>query len=240
MKSRTRLVLISLAIAIVGAAGVWWFIIRSDAPPPVSLEEAVSAATSSTAPGNPEPTDATRGRVDIDGTWSVVVGNGSFAGYRVEEELARIGFTEAAGRTESMRASLEIEDGTVVSVQVQVDMQSLRSDSDRRDGAIKSQALETDAFPTASFELTGAVALPDSAANGEPFTIAATGDLTVHGVTRSIVLDLEAQLVGDTIAVIGSTEILFEDYSIDQPRSLVLLSVDNHGLMEFQLLFERN
>ena len=61
----------------------------------------------------------------------------------------------------------------------------------------------------------------------------------MHGVTRSVTFTLEAQLIDDVIAVIGSAPILFADYDIDPPSALAVLSVDDHGEMEFQLLFER-
>lgn len=225
--------MVAVALA---ALATWWFVLRADAPPPVALDDAIAAATSTT-----NGTDPTAGSeaVVIDGRWIVAAGGDSFAGYRVQEELARIGFTEAAGRTDRVEASLTIADGAVTAVDVTVDMRTLESDDARRDGALRSQALETDDFPTASFTLTAPIELPEAAAAGEPFSLTAVGDLTLHGVTRSLDLALDAQLVGDTIVVVGSAEILFADYDIDQPVSMALLSVDDHGLMEFQLLFGR-
>lgn len=235
MHDRRRIALIAAAMVVVGVAGVWWFFLRSDAPPPVSLDDAVSAV-STTPPGSGEQIE---GAGPIDGPWRVVPGQRSFAGYRVVEELATIGVTEAAGRTGSVRASLRIDAGTVRDVEVSVDMRSLRSDSGRRDGALRTQALETDTFPEARFVLTEPIVLPDDAAAGTAFSVTAVGDLTLHGVTRSVELAIEAQLVDGVIAIVGSTEISFADYDIDQPRSMALLSVDDRGLMEFQLLFER-
>jgi len=232
--SRRRIL---IAIAAVAAAlalavfAVWWFVLRSTAPPAVSLDEAVATASSTTTPTS----DAT----DVSGTWAVADGNGSFAGYRVNEELANLGFQEAAGRSTGVVATLTIADGAVTGADVTVDTTRLVSDQQRRDGAIRDQALETRAYPTATFSLTAPLTLPPEAASGDPFAVSAIGDLTLHGVTRSVTIDLQAQLVGDTIAVVGSTPVVFADYEIAQPRAMVVLSVDDHGLLEFQLLFER-
>jgi polyisoprenoid-binding protein YceI len=241
---RRRFIIISaaLATAVIAAAAVWWFLLRSDAPAPVSLDEAVAAATSSTTAAADAPAtsrEATTSDAVIEGSWSVITGNGSFAGYRVEEELASIGFTTAAGRTADLAASLEIAGDSVTAVDVTVNMQSLESDDSRRDRAIRSQALETNAFPTASFRLTEPIALPATAAAGEPFAVTAVGDLELHGATNQIELALEAQLLDGVIAVVGSAPILFSDYGIDPPQAPILLGVDDNGLMEFQLLFEQ-
>jgi len=243
--NRRRLVLIAgsaVAAAIVAAVAVWWFVLRSDAPAPVSIEEAAEVVTGETADASSPSTTTgpTSSATDVEGSWAVVTGNGSFAGYRVEEELARIGFTTAAGRTEELTAEMIIEGETVTEVSVVVDMQTLESDDDRRDRALRSQSLETDDFPTASFRSTSPIDLPPDATSGEPFQITVEGLLELHGVANEIELELEAQLVDGTIAVVGSAQILFADHAIEPPSAPILLGVDDEGEMEFQLLFERS
>ena len=65
----------------------------------------------------------------------------------------------------------------------------------------------------------------------------ATGDLTLHGVTRSVDIPISATLADGVITVTGSIEIAFADYDIDQPQSFVVLSVADLGIMELQLHF---
>ena len=114
---------------LVGA--VWFFFIRSDAPPPASLEEAVAAVTEDTATEGTqaagdqttETTEAAQGQTTetteapattapppaasegLDGTWVVEQAN-SFAGYRIGEELANIGTVTAVGRTSNIEGNL--------------------------------------------------------------------------------------------------------------------------------------
>lgn len=238
---RTRnLVLIGMTVAL-AAGGAWWFLLRSDAPDPVSLDEAVAEVTGSTvaATSTLPASSTTPERLELAGVWETVAGNGSFAGYRVEEELARIGFTTAAGRTGDVTATLTIEGNSVVAVAVQVDMQTLESDDNRRDRAIRQQALETNSFPDGSFTLTEPIDLPAGASEGGAFTVTAVGDLELHGVVNRVEVAIEAQLIDGIIAVVGSAEILFDDYDIDKPSALGVLSVDDKGIMEFQLLFTR-
>src|SRR5918994_2035244 len=78
--------------------------------------------------------------------------------------------------------------------------------------------------------------LGEGAASGEPVAVAAVGDLTIHGVTRQVEIPLEAQLVDDTVVVTGSLDITFSDFDVDVPDSQVVVSVEDHGVMEMQLL----
>ena len=51
--------------------------------------------------------------------------------------------------------------------------------------------------------------------------------------------DLQAQLVDDIIVVVGSSDVVFSDYGVPTPRSAAVLSVEDEGVMEFQLYFAR-
>jgi hypothetical protein len=39
------------------------------------------------------------------------------------------------------------------------------------------------------------------------------------------------------VTVVGSIEIQFADYSVEQPTSFAVLSIEHHGTMELQLHF---
>ena len=231
MSRRTRILTFgagAIAVLAVGAFAVYWFVLRSDAPDPVSLGDAVAAVETTAAGGAGD---------GIVGDW--VAGGDSFVGYRVEEELASIGFTTAAGRTSELTATLTIEADRLTGVAIDADLTALQSDKGSRDRALRRQALETDTFPNAVFSLTEPIDLPAGAAAGEPITVTARGDLTLHGVTRAIEIPLEAQLVDGVIAVVGSMDIEFADYNIAKPSAGGVLSVEDRGIMEFRLLFER-
>ena len=68
-------------------------------------------------------------------------------------------------------------------------------------------------------------------------TASATGDLTLHGVTKSVQVPVSATLSGGIVTVTGSIAIQFADYAIQAPNSFKVLSVDDHGVMELQLHF---
>jgi polyisoprenoid-binding protein YceI len=74
-------------------------------------------------------------------------------------------------------------------------------------------------------------------AEGQIVSVTASGALTLHGVTRSVQIALQAQRRGGIVAVSGSTNIVFADYGFQGPTSAIVVSVENHGIMEFHLLF---
>lgn len=233
---------------------------------PVSADasgsEASSDASSSDASGSdtetpgvdpsdedPEAPDPSATAPSLAGEWTVesaesgtdVTGEPaiSFAGFRVDEVLAAgIGDFTAVGRTADVSGSVTLDEAALLAATVEVDFRTLRTDDPRRDFRIQ-QALDTQQHPTASFLLTAPLTIPPSAAAGEPFAGSAEGELTIKGVTHEDVFELEAQLVGDKIVVVGSSEVLFSDYGVEAPTAPIVVSVEDHGIMEFQLILSR-
>lgn len=237
---RRRLLVIALAVVVVlvVAVGGWWWFLRDDAPDAVSL----GRASRSLDRDRPADDAAT-----LDGRWSIdpTVGSfadfsGSFVGFRVEEQLAGIGAKTAVGRTPDVTGSLTIAGTDVTAATFTIDLTTITTDDSRRDNALRNQSLETARFPTATFTLTSPIALGRIPAEDERIAVAAKGDLTLHGVTRPIVLPLEARRAGDTIAVVGTTSVAFADHAIAPPRSAIVLSVADVGTVELQLFFTRD
>ena len=96
-----------------------------------------------------------------------------------------------------------------------------------------------DRFPEATFVLAEPIDLGGPPQVGEEVEATATGDLTLHGVTRSVEVPLEARWSGDTIDVIGTLPIVFADYDIDPPNIANFVTVEDEGEMELQLTFAR-
>ena len=234
-----------------GALGFSYLFLREPAPAAVGLSDASPSPTATgTAASPPASAPATSSAattgVGLDGTWSVdpSVGSfsdfsGSFVGYRVEEELATVGAATAVGRTPDVTGTLTLAGAQITAVDMSADLSTLQSDKSQRDGQLRRQALETDQFPTAIFTLTQPIDLGAVPTDGVVIKATATGDLTIHGVTKSVEIPVEAQLSGDVVTVTGSIDILFADYSINRPTSFAVLSIADHGTMEFQLKFTK-
>jgi len=180
------------------------------------------------------------------GTWTVDTDIGSFSdftstwvGYRVEEVLGNgIGSNTAVGRTPLVVGSVELSDDALLAVEVTADLRGLRSDKAYRDGKVRS-SLHTDDHPTATFTLEGPVVLGDLEGDGASVEALVAGTITINGVTGSVEVTLAATLVGDVLTVVGSLPILFSDHGIEAPSASIVVSVEDHGIVEFQLFLTR-
>lgn len=253
--SRRRWPLIVVSIVAVaaiagGAYGFAYLFLREEAPPAVGLGTASPSAAASvpSEPGSAAPSESTAPAGSaatggaLDGSWTVDPSVGSFSdfssafvGYRVEEELANVGAATAVGRTPDVTGSMTISGAAITAAEFTADLTTLESDDDRRDGQLQRQGIETGSFPTATFTLTAPIDLGSVPAEGQVVSVTATGDLTLHGVTKSVEIALEARLSGGVITVTGSTTIVFADHDIEPPSSFVVLSIADQGILEVQL-----
>lgn len=255
-------------VAVVAAGGWYVFLRDDAPPPvslegAVASTQATPAATATPSPAatptatptsTPAPTEAatqtaatetaaaeataSRAEGDLTGAWQLSAQGESFAGFRVREQLVTVGAFTAVGRSTELTASLEFDGSAITAVNVEVDMTALTTDDSRRDRALRSQAIETSRFPTSSFVLAEPIAIASVPAGGETISVTAVGDLTLHGVTQRVEIPIEGQFTGGLVIVVGSLEIVFEDYDIDPPSAPIVLSVEDRGIMEFQLVFE--
>ncbi|MEO5704852.1 MAG: YceI family protein [Candidatus Limnocylindrales bacterium] len=251
-KRRSPLVLIIAGLVLLGmiggAAGLAYLFLRAAPPPTVGVATASPGVSQPASTASVLATGAagTIGSDGLDGTWTLDTTIGSFAdfsssfvGYRVDETFADSRANTAVGRTPTVSGSLVLAGSSITAVEVMADLTDLESDDDRRDGRLREQAIETGRFPTATFRLTAPIDLGSVPADGSTFTANATGELTLHGVTRPVALPIEARLSGDVVTVTGSLDVAFADYAIERPTSFLVLSIEDHGVMELQLHFRR-
>jgi polyisoprenoid-binding protein YceI len=233
MNSRRTVIAAAVAGALVlGAAGVgilYFVVFAGSSPQKLALSSPTpSASDSSTIPAS------TPGA----GTWTVAAG--SVAGYRVREQLASLSApSDAVGRTSAITGTFTLTQSassyTVTAANFSVDVTTLTSDQSRRDNRIHSQGLESDRYPTATFKLSTPIALPATAAAGQTITISATGALTIHGVTRTVTIPIDARLSGSQIELVGSITFPFSDFGMTPPSIGGFVSVQPTATVEFRL-----
>ncbi len=166
----------------------------------------------------------------LSGQWTV--GPGSFAGYRVKEVLNGQQVT-VTGRTSTVTGTLTVHDLTLTAARVTVEVGSIKTTEPARDAYFRDSALEVGRFPTAVFTLTEPVTAtrPEP---GAPQTFTATGTLTLHGVTRTVKVAVQAALTENGGQVSGSIPITFADFGVQAPN-LGFVSVEGSGSVEFLL-----
>jgi polyisoprenoid-binding protein YceI len=240
-RSRRTLVGVAVALVVVLAAAafaVWWFFIRDDSPPPADIDSA--SETLQETGGEDVDEDGIEGRWAVDTSVGAFDDfSGTWAGYRIDEELGDIGSTTAVGRTPDVTGTMSIQGDEVTAVNVEVDMTTLQSDQSRRDGQLRGRGLQTDDFPTAAFELAEPLALPEGIESGEPVSTTVLGELTLHGVTNEVEVTLDATLTGDRAVIVGSAPVVLTDYDIEAPTGGFVLGVADQGQFEFQVFFSQ-
>lgn len=206
---------------------------------------AVLAGGSSPAPLTLKPSSGTPQPVTghIAGTWTV--GAGSVAGYRVHEKLAILPApSDAVGRTSQITGSATVVNSgsthTITAASFTVQVSTLTSDRPMRDQRVHTLGLQTDAYPTASFQLAQPISLPASATAGQVVKVTATGPLTMHGVTRTESIPLSLRLSGSTFEVVGSISFPWSEFGMSAPDFGDFVTVDNTATMELDLKLVRS
>lgn len=251
MRSRSALLaVVVLLLAVGGGAAAWALFLRGDDVAPLALPSTSPGAKSGTAAASPAGSGsadastsaslppASAAVIDaagLPGTWQIAAD--SVVGYRVRERLASLSAdSDAVGRTSAITGSATISgSGTALNVSAasfSVDMTTLRSDRQMRDNRLRNDGIQTDQFATSTFTLTQAVALPANATAAQ-FDVTLHGDLTLHGVTKTVDIPARAQVNGTVIQVLGSLDFPFSDFAINAPNIGGFVSVEDHGTLEF-------
>ena len=230
-------VVVVLVVAV--GVGVWWFVLRDDAPEELGVEA-----------GDPSSLECgtTTAPAAMDGEWTVAAGCDSEAGLRIDEDFASgLADHEAVGRTSDVTGSITVAGTEISTAQFTVDLTTIEFTDDapipvgNRANAMRSKGLETDTFPDATFELTEPIDVGAFPADAEVVTLSATGELTLHGVTKPVTFDVDALLQGDTIQMSTSSPVTvpLADYDIEKPEGGPIASIDDDGSFEFKVFLQQ-
>jgi polyisoprenoid-binding protein YceI len=172
-----------------------------------------------------------------------VAPEGNEARYRVREQLLHHDLpNDAVGKTTAISGGISLSAAGVVDTsasKITIDVTSLKSDQERRDGYVQHRTLETEQYPTVSFVPTSVsgAKLP-LASSAQSFDVA--GMLTVHGVTKPTVWHVTAKSSGNDVTGTGWTQFTFTDVQLAQPHIPVLLSVADTIKLEYDFHFVRH
>ncbi|OMQ16011.1 hypothetical protein A7K94_0205475 [Modestobacter sp. VKM Ac-2676] len=210
------IVIAAVFVVAVGAIGgpLVYAALQDDAPPAPTVQ------------AQPEDVELAE---DTDGTWTI--GPGSTAGYRVDEVLNGADVT-VAGTTEEVTGSVVVADGDLTQAEVTVDVASITTDSDRRDGYFRDNVMDVAANPTAMFTVTEPVDLPEL--SGTPVTVPVIGQLTLAGETQPVTGELSVVRTADGVEVSGAVPVVFADFGIEPPN-LGFVRVEDSGQVELFL-----
>jgi len=250
--TRNRSILALVAILAIGAGGYLAYdnVLRGDDIAPLALPSAAPSDAATSAPsaaGASDPASAAPPTTTTDGavagTWTVTTG--SEAGYRVRERLANLAAeSDAVGRTSDVTGTITVDetaDGAQLTAgEITIDTTTITSDENRRDNRLRSEGLQTDQFPTATFTLTQPVDVPAAALAGTATDLTLVGELTLHGVTKSVEIPAQAVLTDGQVQVAGSLSFPLADFEITAPNvGGFIISIADEGALEFRVVFAK-
>jgi len=193
-----------------------------------------STATSGTATGSTATSSSTAGRVVL-----VVDPSQSQVSYTAHEQL--VGHTlpnDAVGKTSAVSGQIVLDatgQPVASASKITVDLTTLQSDESRRDNYIKQNTLETSKYPQATFvpkSITG-LSWPLPTSGQAQFQL--TGDLTVHGVTKTVTWQVTATFNQNTVQGTATTQVTFEDFGMQPPKVPVVLRVEDNLVLTANL-----
>jgi polyisoprenoid-binding protein YceI len=221
MSRRLRIALLAVVAVVVLALVGGYAVLEltgDDAPPPPTLS------------GAPAADGGDDGGAE---RWRPLAGQGTFVGYRVNEEYLGVGVRTAVGRTSAVTGTVTVDGDRVEAADLTADMRRVVSDQSRRDDTLRYRGIETDRYPTSRFTLASPFALDARAGR-------AKGTLTLHGRRASTDVSVRGQrLAGDRLELVGSAPIEFSRFGIDPPSVAGIVSVRDHGVLEFRLVLGR-
>ena len=172
-----------------------------------------------------------------DGLQLVVAPNGNEVRYRIREQLVGLDLpNDAVGATSEVSGGIAFDaKGNLVptSSKFVVNVGSLKSDKDRRDGYVRGRILEATQYPTVELvpNVIKGLTLPLPSSGARTFQV--VGDLTVHGVTKPTTWQVEAAFNGGRVSGTATTSFPFSEFGLTQPRVPVVLSVADTIKLEY-------
>ncbi len=153
------------------------------------------------------------------------------------------------GKTSAAKGFIEVDINDIknsINGKFEVDLTSLKTGIDMRDGHMRDNYLETDKFPKAVFELssvkeTNSTTLEDQ----KPVELTVDGNFTLHGVTKPMTIALtityfaesestKQRLPGDLLHIEGTFDVLLTDHNIEIPK-FVILKLDDKQVINIDL-----
>jgi polyisoprenoid-binding protein YceI len=239
MTRRLTFGLIAVAVLLALAGGgvyVYFFSSLRTSPQALGLQTASPTATAT----------ASASTSDLAGTWTVT--SSSVVGYRVKELFAGQSTKhEAVARTSTVSGGITVAGDaasgyTIKSISITANLGGLHSvdqvagrDVSQRDGVVSRQ-LDVQQFPDATFVATTASIPGPVTASRESTTV--QGDLTIHGVTKSVTATVQSQVVGGKVEVAGSAAFAMSDFGVAPPAA-PFVKVDGQVVVEFDIFLAK-
>jgi polyisoprenoid-binding protein YceI len=140
---------------------------------------------------------------------------------------------DAVGTTHDVQGNFHIRTGAspvVQAMHIVVDLRTLQTDSPRRDSYVRQNALETDTYPTATFDSVSTQGLPVNYSEGDNVHFQLIGNMTMHGKTNKETFDVQGKVQDNMITGKATSTIFMTDFGI-QPPNLANVAVSQNKVV---------
>jgi polyisoprenoid-binding protein YceI len=177
----------------------------------------------------------------------VVVSAESEASYIANEDLFQgaldkynlpIGRSEVRGSTNQIEGTVQLDLATAElgANRFTVDLVSLATGQNDRDGWIRDNALESNRYPLAVFEATEIQNAPTDYQEGQEATFQLVGHMTIRDITNPMTFDVTATLEGDTIRGFAEGRTQMTAWGFEPPSFLGTLTVQDEFTIRMDLV----
>jgi len=228
MKKVALLMAVAAVLVLGGvAAGVAYFVSRSDPVELVTEAPPVPTATAAVTP--------TGGVLHF-----VVVSEQSEVSYIAREKLAFLPATsEAVGRTNAITGDIYLtRQGLAPSPPsvLRVDLRTLRSDEARRDNYVRNNTLQADQFPYAEFVIERVDGFPIEYQEGQEVSLQISGTMTIRGTSRPMTFDVQARYGGGVLTGVAHATFRLTDFGLSPPNIAGFVTVEDEMQLQVVLV----
>ncbi|MYE97943.1 MAG: YceI family protein, partial [Acidimicrobiaceae bacterium] len=179
--------------------------------------------------------------VETERLYRIVPGSGSRASYHIEERLGGLSRT-TVGTTSVMAGEIAVNlvDPAASRVgEIVVNVEMFQSDSALRDKRIRHDYLESSHWPFVRFRPSQIEGLDADFADGLPYEIAVTGELSVKETTRTETFAGTVTVTPDALVATMSTTVLTSHYDVGPINIARLVHTSDDVILTFELVADR-
>jgi polyisoprenoid-binding protein YceI len=149
-----------------------------------------------------------------------------------------IGMATVQGNTNQIEGTLQLDLATAElgPTRFTVDLVSLVTGQNDRDGWIRDNALESNRYPLAVFEATEIQNAPANYQEGQEATFQLVGNMTIRDMTNPMTFDVTATLQGSEIRGVAEANSQMTDWGFEPPSFLGTLTVENDFMIRVEFV----
>lgn len=163
-----------------------------------------------------------------------IVGDSTLHVWRSTATEVAMTFRTADGAPASLADA--IKESKVKGMDVRIPLAGLRSGEKGLDKNMRA-ALEADKFPDIEYKLVRY----ELAKSGDGAAAKAEGELTIHGRTKPVKIDVELRFRPDGVELVGAHDLLMSDYGVKPPTLMFgTIKVKDSVAVRFDLLLKQD